>query len=160
MALFQMSWAQITSSSWKKSSQYYFSTVWSSSYFSRGLSVCKWLLQITGRKWSHIICCNSEYLLDSSSKYKGHCGSQQELHPKFFKPFGYCCSLLWSSNSSSMSSPSITCHVSWSNNHIVWLWTLCMKNNTFVAVSSISRFQWPLDDNFLQKKKPEHSLLF
>ena len=52
-------------SSWR-SSQYYFNTVWSSSYFSWGLSVCKWLLQITGRKWSHIFCCNSEYLLDSS----------------------------------------------------------------------------------------------
>ena len=78
--------------------------------------------------------------------------SQQELHPKFFKPFGYCCSLLWSSNSSSMSSPSITCHVSWSNNHIVWLWTLCMENNTFVAVSSISRFQWPFEINFVQCK--------
>ena len=77
-------------------------------------------------------------------------GSQQELHPKFFKPFGYCCSLLWSSNSSSMSSPSITCHTSWSNNHIVWLWTLCTKINIFVAVSLISRFQWPFDTNFVQ----------
>ena len=50
------------------------------------------MLQITGRKWSHIFCCNSEYLLDSSSKYKGHCGSQQELHPKFFKPLLLVCS--------------------------------------------------------------------